>query len=135
MTGGDDRLAALRGPHLPLGHELPALPADALEQDAGGLVCGVLRHKPSLNRQLQHRLPQAAGQRGVERLAGVLELAVLLDQGHELVYAFDDAALLGEGREGENEVRYITEINFESMGSAADFNFFDPCETNGRINA
>ena len=97
-TGEDDRLTALRGLHLPLGHELPALPADALQQNAGGLVCGVLRHEPSLNRQLQHRLAQAAGQRGVELLAGVLELTVLLDQGHELVHPLDDAALLGERR-------------------------------------
>lgn len=43
-------------------------------------------------------VPPLAGQRGVELLAGVLELTVLLDQGHELVHPLDDAALLGERR-------------------------------------
>ena len=64
-----------------------------------GSSVGVLRHQPAPHRQLQHRLPQAAGQGGIERLAGVLELAVLLDQGHELIHPLDDAALLGEGQE------------------------------------
>ena len=72
-----------------------------------GSSVGVLRHQPSLNRQLQHRLAQATGQRGVELLARVLEPAVLLDQGHELIHPFYNAALLGERREGDKQVRCL----------------------------
>lgn len=80
--------------------ELAALPADAIQQRARGLVCGILGHELALHRYLQHGLAQAAGQRGIHLLAVVLELSVLFDERHELVDALDDAALFGEGRDG-----------------------------------
>lgn len=101
------------------------------EKLACGLVSGVVLDELPTDGQVEHL--------GLELREQAVEVRPVsldpVDECQVFVERVDDAALLGEGREGENEVRYITEINFESMGSAADFNFFDPCETNGRINA
>ena len=96
-TAEDDGLAALGGLHLLLRDELAALLADAFQQRARGFVCGVLGHELALHRYLQHGLAQAAGQRGIHLLAGVLELSVFFDERHELVDALDDAARGGTG--------------------------------------
>ena len=82
-------------------YELTALLADALQQDARGLVGRILRHQLALHRHLQHGLAQAIGQCGVKLLSVIFQFAVPLDEGDKLVNSLDDATLLGKRRDGK----------------------------------
>ena len=74
--------------------------ADAIEQHGCGLFRRILWHELALDGHLQHGFAQALGQRSVQRFALVLQLAVLPNERHQLGDALGDAALLGEGRHG-----------------------------------
>lgn len=63
------------------------------------------------------------------------QLSPLVDEGHELVDALNDAPLLGQWRNGNREVRDIAKVDLKSMRSPAHLDVPYPIGAMWRIDA